>query len=880
VKLQTRLLLLLLPLIVGPFLLLGGIAYKRMSAEVQSLLTDQIANTLTEVENHTLSRIESAEANVHLFSNSNLLENYLLINDEEERYTLLQPALLRLFDTYQRAYPEYVEIRVLLPDGYEDTRMVSVDMPNQTEDEGGSDLFKRMASSRSPAFSTFFEHPDMGKTVFLVARKIRLSDNEFDPVGPRKTLRGYLAVTMDVGFMEKHTQTSRIGEEGSLLYADSQGMVLFHRNPDRVGKKLPPALLETVGANREKGSLFSTTLWGRKVLVQARKLHSQLFLIALLPESEWTKATRTLGAIVAGITLVTIAVTFGVLFWVIKFYCIDPIRRISQAVVEVGKGELGVRLTVDRSDEIGALASEFNHMTDMLGEVTVSRDYVDRILNSMSAAVIVLTSEGAIETVNESVCRHTGYTREELIGRPLETLFQHEDLQWIDQLKTQGEMPNIEMTMLSKEGGGIPVLFSGSIMTARDDEISGTTCVFKDITALKAGEKEKLEMEKKLQRAKKMEAIAVLAGGMAHDLNNILSGVVSYPELILLDLPEDNPMRTPIQSIKRSGEKAAAIVNDLLLLARRGVAVTAVVNLNTIVAEYLDSPEFRNLLGRHENIEMDCRLEEGLRNMKGSPVHLSKVVMNLVTNAAEAMPGGGTLLVTTENRYVDRPYRGYEDVEAGEFVVLTVADSGIGISKEDQERIFDPFYTSKVMGRNSGSGLGMSVVWGTVKDHEGYIDVQSAAGEGSTFTLFFPASQQKEKQIEAVPDIDSLMGRGQSILVVDDVLGQRQIAVGLLTRLGYRAESVSSGEQAIEFISKTPVELLLLDMIMDPGIDGLDTYRRVIELRPGQKAIIASGYAETTRVMEALALGAGKYLKKPYSLTALGLAVKQVLEKT
>ena len=385
-------------------------------------------------------------------------------------------------------------------------------------------------------------------------------------------------------------------------------------------------------------------------------------------------------------------------------------------------------------------------------------------------------------------------------------------------------------------------------------------------------------MESQLKRVEKMEAIGMLAGGVAHDLNNIMSGIVSYPELLLMDLPENSPLRKPIQTIKQSGEKASAVVQDLLTLARRGVAITEVVNLNSIVSDYLKSPDLSRLRSSYSGVQVETDLEPVLLNIIGSPVHLFKTIMNLVSNAAEAMPHGGKIRISTENRYIDRPVTGYDHVREGDYVVLSVCDTGIGIKPEDKERIFEPFYTKKVMGR-SGTGLGMAVVWGTVKDHKGYIDVKSVEEKGTTFQLFFPVTRKKLAQDKAALSIRDYMGRGEALLVVDDVEEQREIATGMLQRLGYSVSAVSSGEEAVEFVKENEVDLLVLDMIMDAGMDGLDTYREIIKTLPGQKAIIASGFSETERVKEAQRLGAAHYVKKPYTLESIGVAVRNELNR-
>ena len=399
-----------------------------------------------------------------------------------------------------------------------------------------------------------------------------------------------------------------------------------------------------------------------------------------------------------------------------------------------------------------------------------------------------------------------------------------------------------------------------------------------EIVDRKRVEKDQRQLEIQLRKSQRMEAIGTLAGGVAHDLNNILSGVVSYPELLLMDVPQDSPLRQPLLTIQESGLKAAAIVQDLLTLARRGVSVTEVMNLNQLIEQYLSSPENHKILEYHPGVKVETCLQTKILNIIGSPLHLSKTIMNLVSNAAEAMPSGGVIHITTENQYIDCPIKGYDTVEEGDYVKLKVSDNGVGISPEDIDQIFEPFYTKKTMGR-SGTGLGMAVVWGTVKDLDGYIDVQSELGEGTAFTLYFPITRKKLPADN--PDIlaDMYMGKGESILVVDDVKQQREIASKMLNKLGYNVLSVPSGEEAVLYLQENTADLLVLDMIMNPGINGLETYKKILKFHPRQKAIIASGFSESRQVKAAQKMGAGSYLKKPYSFEKIGLAVKAELTK-
>jgi CheY-like chemotaxis protein len=278
-------------------------------------------------------------------------------------------------------------------------------------------------------------------------------------------------------------------------------------------------------------------------------------------------------------------------------------------------------------------------------------------------------------------------------------------------------------------------------------------------------------------------------------------------------------------------------------------------------------------------VQVNTDLEPDLLNISASPVHIQKTLINLVSNANEAMPQGGNITIKTTNQYLDKPIHGYDNIREGDYVVVSVSDTGEGIPESDLKRIFEPFYTKKIMGR-SGTGLGLAVVWGTVKDHQGYIDVNSVEGKGTTFTLYFPVTREDITAETLSVSISEYMGKGESILVVDDVKGQRDLATAMLKKLNYNIASVSSGEEALEYLRKNKVDLLVLDMIMEPGMDGLDTYKSILATHPKQKAIIVSGFSESDRVYNAQALGAGEYVRKPYVQEKLGMAVKKELERS
>jgi PAS domain S-box-containing protein len=508
------------------------------------------------------------------------------------------------------------------------------------------------------------------------------------------------------------------------------------------------------------------------------------------------------------------------------------------------------------------------------------------LVENANSIILRLDKNGNIIFFNEFAQRLLGYSEEEILGKNAARIIlplsgpNHLSFKKLStSLQKDPERPMVSENQTKKRSGEkVWIAWTYKPIFSDTGRFIEILCIGNDITELKRASLEKEELQIQLQRAQKMEAIGTLAGGVAHDLNNILSGIVSYPELLLMDLKEDSPLRKPILTIQKSGEKAAAIVQDLLTLARRGVETTDVLNLNSIVSEYLHSPEHARLELNHPKVKIETNLDQNLLNILGSPVHLSKTVMNLVSNAAEAMLDGGKIVITTENRHMDKNKLGFDEIDRGDYATLIIEDTGIGISPEAMERIFEPFYTKKTMGK-SGTGLGMAVVWGAVKDHRGYIDIRSMEGKGTEITLYFPITRKVFSQEAEMASIQDFMGRGESILVIDDLEEQRQIAMEMLEKLGYSVTTMPSGEEAIKYLHNHTSDLLVLDMIMDPGLDGLETYKKILEIHPGQKTIIASGYSESVRVKEAQHLGASAYVKKPYLLEKIGRAIRTELDR-
>lgn len=400
-------------------------------------------------------------------------------------------------------------------------------------------------------------------------------------------------------------------------------------------------------------------------------------------------------------------------------------------------------------------------------------------------------------------------------------------------------------------------------------------CISEDITEKKQATEEKIILKAKLHQAQKMEAIGLMAGGVAHDLNNILAGIVGYPELLLQKLPLDSELRKPIEAINESGHRAATVVADLLTVARDSASTKEVCNLNSLTQEYLDSPEGQKLDSLHPDITIQFQSPATQPYILCSPVHVKKCLMNLVINATEAIAGSGNITISIYNHTVSNADGRNRNLEEGVYVVLSIQDTGTGISATDLERIFEPFYTKKKMGR-SGTGLGLTVVWNTMENHDGKVFVESIAKE-TCFHLYFPVHNEIKRVQAKIIRAEKHIGNSEHILVVDDEPQLRDIATQMLRSMGYIADSVQSGELAIEFVEKKSVDLLILDMLLERGMNGRQTYEKILKTYPNQKALITSGFSESDDVQATLQHGASGFIKKPYSIQQLGKAVKEAL---
>ncbi|MCP4705946.1 MAG: PAS domain S-box protein, partial [candidate division Zixibacteria bacterium] len=490
-----------------------------------------------------------------------------------------------------------------------------------------------------------------------------------------------------------------------------------------------------------------------------------------------------------------------------------------------------------------------------------------RAIEQADETIVITDIKGVIQYVNPAFEKTTGYSIKEVIGqnpRILKSGQHHSDFykkMW--ETISGGNEWSGEIINKIKDGTLITENVVISPVFNSNGEIVNYVAAKNDITETK-------RLQELEARAGRLETAGTIAGQVAHDFNNLLAPLIAYPDFIRDELPKNHPTLSYLDQMEKAAEKIANINQDLLAMGRRGHYNQEIINLNTIaqqaVAEIDPLPK---------TLAFELDLCKDLMDIRGGSAQLHRVISNMLHNAQDAMQNIGQITIKTENFYVDDVSVLYSRVPKGEYVKLTIADTGYGIPDDIVQKIFDPFFTSKTTDKKRGSGLGMSVVDAVIKDHKGYIDLVTKVGEGTSFYIYFPITR-KSKNVEQTIDI---LGGDESLLIVDDDEVQRHVSSQILTKLSYQITSVDSGEKAIELIKNKNFELVILDMIMPNGIDGAETYRKILEISPGQKAIIVSGFSESNRVIEAQKLGVGVFVQKPLTKEAIASAVRNELDK-
>jgi PAS domain S-box-containing protein len=541
--------------------------------------------------------------------------------------------------------------------------------------------------------------------------------------------------------------------------------------------------------------------------------------------------------------------------------------------------QLNDRLEEMVAERTDALMEEIEERKQTARTLRETRDYLDNLFNYANAPIIVWDPAARITRFNRAFERMTGYAGDEVIGRDIRMLFpeasRNETLGTIKRTLGGESMETVEIPILRKDGAVRVALWNSATLYGAD----GTTVVAtiaqgQDITERKEAEEALRASEEQLRQSQKIEAVGRLAGGVAHDFNNLLTAITGYSEMLLAEMPEGDPLREDVEEIQKAAERAAALTRQLLAFSRRQILQPQVLDLNIVVAGM--DKMLRRIIG--EDIDFETCPGESLWNVRVDPGQIEQVIVNLAVNSRDAMPQGGKVTIETANVALDDEYTyGHRSVAPGPYVMLAVSDTGHGMDEETRSRIFEPFFTTK--GNSEGTGLGLSTVYGIVKQSGGHVWVYSEPGQGTTMKVYFPrvmdAAVAQETRIPV-----KTVGGSETVLVVEDDSPIRKLVREILERNGYEVLAACDGEDAIRVCGahEGTIHLLLTDVVM-PRMSGAELSRRLSELGREMKTLFMSGYTDNAIVHHGV-LDPGKpLLQKPFTPTALLRKVREVLEE-
>jgi two-component system cell cycle sensor histidine kinase/response regulator CckA len=496
------------------------------------------------------------------------------------------------------------------------------------------------------------------------------------------------------------------------------------------------------------------------------------------------------------------------------------------------------------------------------------------ILESIEEGYFEVDLDGNLTFFNDPLCKILRYSRDELEGVNIRVFTTQDTVPKLDrifeQVKNSGEPVNVAaFDAVQKNGLDVALELSASLISNSEGRPVGFRGVLRDVSERKRAEGEKRKLEGQLQQAQKMESIGTLAGGIAHDFNNILMGIQGNASLMQLKIDAGHPNFEKIKNIERYVQNGTELTKQLLGFARRGKYLVKATDINEIIEKS------SSLFGRtKKEIQIHTRLLKDVWTVEVDRGQIDQALLNLYVNAWQAMPEGGDLFIETENVVLDRNYVKQYKVEPGKYVKISVVDTGVGIDKENQGRIFEPFFTTKEMGR--GTGLGLASVYGIIKNHGGYINVYSEKNQGTTFTIYLPASEKVVPE-EMEPVVSILKGAG-TILLIDDEEMIIDVGQEILQELGYKVLIAKSGAEAIQTYRKRykQIDLVVMDMIM-PGMSGGEAYDRLKEINPDIKVLLSSGYSINGQATKILERGCDGFIQKPFNMKQLSDKIRGIL---
>ena len=583
-------------------------------------------------------------------------------------------------------------------------------------------------------------------------------------------------------------------------------------------------------------------------------------------------------------SIVVTGIALAAFYWVCEsfmYFFLKPEANFIQHLLGPNRFEIFTRLLVLCLFAIFTSHYNYTFNKSRLADKALqqSEEKYRAIVEGLEEGYFEIDLDCNLTFFNDPLCKILGYSRTDLSGKNTRSFTSPATIRKMDQIYAQLQKTGEPITLtdydaVGKSGDSIALELTASLLRNSSGKPVGFRGVLRDVSERKEAEAEKRRLEIQVQQAQKMESIGTLAGGIAHDFNNILMGIQGNASLMALKTDPGHPNYEKIKNIETYVQNGTELTRQLLGFARRGKYHAIATDLNDVIDK---SATMFGRTKKEVRIRMD--LVSDIWTVEVDRGQIEQALLNLYVNAWQAMPQGGELYIKTENVILDadfvssKPYK----VEAGDYIKITITDTGTGIDKEIQERIFEPFFTTKEMGR--GTGLGLASVYGVIKNHEGYINVYSEADQGTTFTIYLPASRKKvKKELEkTVPTM--AMGTG-TILLIDDEEMIIKVGKELLQELGYDVMTASSGLDAIELYQKNAdqIDMVIMDMIM-PGMGGGETFDRLKRINPDIRVLLSSGYSINGQASKILARGCDGFIQKPFNLIQLSDKIQQIISK-
>jgi PAS domain S-box-containing protein len=688
-------------------------------------------------------------------------------------------------------------------------------------------------------------------------------------------------------------QENALEQDERLYLVDPAGYYLFHPDqnktgisisddfsPDTVKKILSGTTDAVIEAQTGQVIGFAPGQEGNiLVMVSADALGKELM-----------SAIRGSSQIQISVGLLIMAIVGGIAIWLVVG---QPVRQLTRAAERIGQGDLDVTLDPeDTVDELQVLALTFNQMAKQLRTlfrdleqkvdelaraeeaVRASERYFRTLLANAQDTITVLNENGTYRFESPAVERTLGYKPEELLGKSAFDFIHPEDRSAVVGVFQQGleqsrDPQRIEFRFQHRDGSWRYLESIGQNLL-HDPVVQGIVVNSRDIT-------ERKQLEEQILQIQKMEAIGQLAGGIAHDFNNILVPINLYTEMALRKLSPDEKLYADLHVIREAAGRAADLTRQILAFSRRQVLDMRVLDLNAIVQDF--KKMLQRLIGEH--IALETCLQPDLYPVRADKAQIEQVLLNLAVNARDAMPVGGNLTLETANIYLDETYvsRHADTLVPGNYVMLTVSDTGHGMDAATQQHIFEPFFTTKAPGK--GTGLGLATVFGIIKQHEGSVYVYSETGKGTTFKIYLPRAEGAVETFDTTITPPPTLRGTETILVFEDDAVVRKLVGETLTNHGYRVIEAQNTEEGLRYAAtyKGPIHLLLTDVIM-PEMNGQELYQHIATLHPMIKVLYMSGYTDNIVVHHGILEAGTNFLQKPFTIDSLTHKTRQVLDQT